>query len=124
MLIPSELTPEWLTSPNYPQRPVETREQASTCAELPIERDITAWPTDAGNPPFTVGGVYTFPDRQGHTRTAHIVTEQHAMVDGCKWHVSELPDDMVLVASFTPDAETVADVKRFAREVVNSQRWS
>jgi len=124
MLIPSELAPKWLTSPNYPQRPVKSQEQALALDCTPIERDVTAWPSDVGSPPFTVGGVYTFPDRQGHTRTAHIVTEQHAMVDGCKWHVSELPDDATLIASFTPDAETVADAARFAREVLNSQRWS
>ncbi len=31
MLIPSDLAPEWLTSPNHPQPAVETQEQASTC---------------------------------------------------------------------------------------------
>lgn len=124
MLIPSELTPEWLTSPNYPQPAVETQEQASTCVETPIERDITAWPTDAGNPPFTVGGVYRFRDIWNRERTALIYTEQHARVDGCWWHVSELPAGAVAVGTFTPDPALIADARRFARELENSQRWS
>lgn len=31
MLIPSELAPEWLASPNYPQRPVKSQEKAVLC---------------------------------------------------------------------------------------------
>lgn len=92
--------------------------------ETAIQHGVTAWPTDAGKPPFIVGGVYTFPDIWGRWRSAHIVTEQQARVDGSLWHVSELPEDAQLIATFPPDAETVADAGRFALEVLNSQRWS
>lgn len=72
MLIPSDLVPEWLTSPNYPQLPVETQEQALAGQELPIlqapKPDVTAWPVDAPRPPFAVGSVYTFADMETRSR--------------------------------------------------------
>lgn len=124
MLIPSDLAPEWLTSPNHPQPSVETQEQASTRAETAIQHGVTAWPTDAGKPPFIVGGVYTFPDIYGHERTALIYTEQWARVGSSWWHVGSVPDDAVFRDMFTPDAEMVADAERVALEILNSQRWS
>lgn len=102
----------------------ETHQHALAGQETAILPDVSAWPLDCPRPPFAVGGVYTFADVYGRSRTALIYTEQQARVDGCWWHVSELPDDAQWIASFTPDPEMVADAKRFAREIINSQEWS
>lgn len=126
MLIPSEQAPTWLYSAS-----ADTESQTYTELNAPplagqetaIQHDVTAWPADAGNPPFTVGGVYQWRDGKV-TYTAHIVTEQHAIVNGSYWHVSEMPDDAEQIGAFTVDTETVADVRRFVLEVLNSQRWS
>lgn len=125
MLIPSDLAPEWL-SPSavdeYTRIATQTRLSALSGQETPFY-DVTAMPADV-RAPFAVGGVYRFLDIAGRWRTALIYTEQHARVDGCWWHVSEVPDDAVCVGTFTPDPALVADAARFAREVVNSQEWS
>lgn len=122
MLIPSDLAPEWLTSPDYPRAYRKSQEQPVLCDSEPFY-DVTAMPADV-RAPFAVGGVYTFADVYGRQRTALIYTEQHARVDGCWWHVSEVPDDAVCVGTFTPDPALIADAARFAREIVNSQEWS
>lgn len=92
------------------------------CESAPVY-DVTAMPADV-RAPFAVGGVYTFADVYGRQRTALIYTEQHARVDGCWWHVSEVPDEAVCVGTFALDPALLADAARFAREVINSQEWS
>ncbi len=126
MLIPSELTPEWLSASIVDTESHDTtksQEQALAGQELPIERDITAWPTDAPRPPFVVGGVYRWQDGD-RLRVAHVITEQTAIVNGSFWHVSEMPFDAELIRQFAPDDETVAEVRRFIREIIFDQRWS
>lgn len=92
--------------------------------ETPLQPDVTAWPSDAPRTPFTVGGVYRFTDIWGRELEAHIITEQHARCGLIQRHVSEIPYDAVFVRWADVDAEAVADAKRFAREVINSERWS
>lgn len=92
--------------------------------ETPLQPDVTAWPSDAPRTPFTVGGVYRFADVWGRELEAHIITEQHARCGLIQRHVSEIPYDAVFVRWADVDAEAVADAKRFAREVINSERWS
>lgn len=86
--------------------------------------DVTAWPPDAPRTPFTVGGVYRFTDVWGRELEAHIITEQHARCGLIQRHVSEIPYNAVFVRWADVDAEAVADAKRFAREVINAERWS
>lgn len=127
MLIPSDLAQnaaDMLSMNEYTSAPVETQEQPVLCDSEAFQRDVTAWPVDAPKPPFAVGSVYTFADIWGRERTALIYTEQHARVDGCWWHVSELPEDAEFDRTFTPDPTLAADARRFAREVANSQGWS
>lgn len=127
MLIPSDLAQDaarMFLMGDWANLPIETNAPPLAGQETPILSDPCAWPTDCSRPPFAVGGVYTFADVYGRQRTALVYTEQQARVDGSWWHVSELPEDAQWIASFTPDAETVADAKRFAREVENSQVWS
>lgn len=92
--------------------------------EMPLQPDVTAWPPDAPHTPFTVGGVYRFADVWGRERTALVYTGQQARVDGGWWHISELPEDAAFVGTFTPDPALTADAERFAREVINAERWS
>lgn len=92
--------------------------------ETPLQPDVTAWPSDAPRTPFTVGGVYRFTDVWGRERTALVYTGQQARVDGGWWNISELPEDAAFVGTFTPDPALTADAYRFAREVINSERWS
>ena len=126
MIIPHDLAQETVRmflAGEYTPETVKTQEQPVLC-ESGASYDVTAWPADAPRPPFAVGGVYTFADVYGRQREALIYTEQHARVDGCWWHVSELPAGAVAVGTFTPDPALIADARRFAREIENSQRWS
>lgn len=125
MLIPSDLAQDaaaQLLANEYPHIATKREIPAFTCESAP-SYDVTAMPADV-RAPFAVGGVYRFLDIAGRWRTALIYTEQHARVDGCWWHVSEVPDDAVCVGTFTPDPALVADAARFAREIINSERWS
>lgn len=115
-LIASDLTPEWI----YPQSATETNVDPLAGRK----NDVTAWPSDAARPPFAVGGVYRFTDVWGRERTALVYTGQQARVDGGWWNISELPEDAAFVGTFTPDPALTADAYRFAREVINSERWS
>lgn len=86
----------------------------TTCAG-----EWSKWPVDAPRPPFAVGGVYRFPDPLTHEpRTAHVITEQTALVNGRIWHVSELPPDAVFVGTYAVDRATLADIRQFVREVI------
>ncbi len=131
MIIPHDQAQETVRmslAGEYTHSHAETNVAPLAGRELPIlqapKPDVTAWPADAPRPPFTVGGVYRFRDIWNRERTALIYTEQHARVDGCWWHVSELPAGAVAVGTFTPDPALIADARRFAREIENSQRWS
>ena len=83
------------------------------------------WPTDAPKPAFAVGGVYRFLDAvTDEPRTAHIITEQTALVNGHIWHVAELPTNAEYVGMYAVDKATLADIRRFVREVLAWQRGS
>lgn len=83
------------------------------------------WPTDAPKTPFVVGGVYGFLDPvTDEPRTAHIVTEQSALVNGNYWHVSELPLTAEYIGAFAMDAATLANIRLFIREVIAWQGWT
>lgn len=126
MIIPHDLAQETVRmflANEYPPETVKTQEQPVLC-ESGASYDVTAWPVDAPRPPFAVGGVYTFADVYGRQRTALVYTEQWSRVGSAWWHVSQVPDEAALVGTFTPDAAMIADARRVAREVENSERWS
>ncbi len=129
-LIPRDLAVDaaaQLLANEYPHIAAKREIPAFTCDSEPIlqtpKPDVTAMPADVPAP-FTVGGVYVFEDVYGRERTALVYTEQWARVGSAWWHVSQVPDEARLVDTFTPDSDMIADARRVAREIINSQEWS